>query len=33
MLNYGDEKSVKNLFDPVGINNVADIFYKQIAKK
>lgn len=29
ILNFGDEKSVKKLFDLVGINNVAEIFYKQ----
>ena len=29
ILNYGDEKSVKKLFDLVGINKVAKIFYKQ----
>jgi hypothetical protein len=30
ILNYGDSKSVKKLFDTVGIKTVADIFYKQI---
>ncbi len=29
ILNYGDEKSVKKLFELVGIDKVADIFYKQ----
>ena len=29
ILNYGDEKSVKRLFELLGINNVADIFRKQ----
>ena len=29
ILNYGDEKSVKKLFDLAGINKVAKIFYKQ----
>ena len=29
ILNYGDEKSVKKLFDLVGIKKVAEIFYKQ----
>ncbi len=31
ILNYGDEQSVKQLFDLVGINIVADIFYKHIS--
>ncbi|MBL7111870.1 MAG: hypothetical protein ISS19_08015 [Bacteroidales bacterium] len=31
ILNYGDEKSVQKLFDLVGINEVADIFDKQIS--
>jgi len=29
ILNYGNEKSVKRLFELLEINNVADIFYKQ----
>ena len=29
ILNYGDEKSVKKLFDLLGIEKVADIFYRQ----
>ena len=29
ILNYGDEKSVKKLFNLLEINYVADIFYKQ----
>jgi len=33
ILNYGDEKSVKKLFDLVGINKVAEIFYKQTSRK
>ena len=33
ILNYGDEKSVKKLFDLAGINKVAEIFYKQISRK
>ncbi len=33
ILHYGNEKSVKRLFDLVGIKKVADIFYKQIAGK
>ncbi|PKP54553.1 MAG: hypothetical protein CVT90_00680 [Candidatus Altiarchaeales archaeon HGW-Altiarchaeales-3] len=33
ILNYGDEKSVKKLFELVGINEVAEIFYKQISKR
>ena len=33
ILNYGDEKNIKKLFELVGINKVASIFYKQIAKK
>jgi hypothetical protein len=28
ILNFGDEKSVKKLFDLLGIDYVADIFYK-----
>jgi hypothetical protein len=33
ILNYGDSKSVKKLFDTVGIKTVAEIFYKQINRK
>ena len=33
ILNYGDEKSVKKLFDLVGINRVAEIFHKQTSGK
>ena len=33
ILNFGDEKSVKKLFDLVGINKVAEIFYKQTSRK
>ncbi|CEG11018.1 conserved hypothetical protein [groundwater metagenome] len=29
ILNYGDEKNVKKLFELVGIDKVADIFYEQ----
>jgi len=31
ILHYGNEKSVKKLFDLVGIQNVAEIFYKQVS--
>jgi hypothetical protein len=31
ILHYGSEKSVKGLFDLVGIQEVAEIFYKQIS--
>ncbi len=31
ILNYGDDQSVKKLFDVVGINKVADIFYSHIS--
>ena len=31
ILNYGNEQSVKHLFHIVGIQQVADIFYHQIA--
>ena len=31
ILNYGNEKGVKKLFDLVGIKKVAKIFYKQIS--
>ena len=33
VLNYGNEKSVKRLFDLVEIKKVADIFYRQISGK
>ena len=33
ILNYGNEKSVKRLFDLLGIKKVAEIFYKQISGK
>ena len=33
ILNYGDEKNIKKLFELVGIDRVASIFYKQIAKR
>jgi len=33
ILNYGDEKSVKKLFDLVGIKRVAEIFYKQTSRE
>ena len=31
ILNYGNEQSVKKLFQIVGIHQVADIFYRQIS--
>ncbi|MCK4762213.1 MAG: hypothetical protein KAW12_08450 [Candidatus Aminicenantes bacterium] len=31
ILHYGNEKSVKKLFDSVGIEKVAEIFYKQVS--
>jgi len=31
ILHYGNEKSVKELFDLVGIHKAAEIFYKQIS--
>jgi len=31
ILNYGNDKSVKKLFNLLGINYVANIFYKQIS--
>ena len=31
ILNYGDEISVKNLFEIMGINHVAQVFYKNTA--
>jgi hypothetical protein len=33
VLNYGNEKSVKRLFDLVEIKKVANIFYRQISGK
>lgn len=33
VLNYGNEKNIKRLFDLVGIKTVADIFYHQISSK
>jgi hypothetical protein len=33
ILNYGNEKSVKSLFELLGIEYVADIFYKLTTKK
>ncbi|MBU0566635.1 hypothetical protein KJ693_07760 [bacterium] len=33
ILNYGDKKSVKKLFKLVGIDKVADIFYKQTLRR
>ena len=33
ILNYGDIKSVKKLFELIGINNVAEIFFKQTSRK
>ncbi len=33
ILNYGDDQSVKNLFDLLGIETVASIFRKQTAQK
>ena len=33
VLNFGNEKSVKKLFDLIGINKVAEIFYRQISGK
>lgn len=33
ILNYGDEKSVKKLFDLVGIKKVAEIFHRQTSRK
>lgn len=29
VLNYGDKRTIKKLFDLVGIRQVADIFYRQ----
>ena len=33
ILNYGDIKSVKKLFELIGINKVAEIFYKQTSRE
>lgn len=33
ILNYGNEKSVKRLFELVGIKRVAEIFYRQISER
>jgi len=33
ILNYGNQKSVKKLFELLGINQVADIFHKQTQRK
>lgn len=33
ILNYGNEKSVKRLFDLLGIKKVAEIFYRQTSGK
>ncbi|MBI4945027.1 MAG: hypothetical protein HY840_01345 [Bacteroidetes bacterium] len=33
ILNYGDEKNVKKLFDLLGMEKVAEIFYKQTHKE
>lgn len=33
ILNYGDIKSVKKLFELIGINNVAEIFFKQTSRE
>ncbi len=33
VLSYGNEKSVKKLFELVGIKTVADIFERQISKR
>jgi len=33
VLNYGNEESVKRLFDLIGIKAVAEIFYRQISGK
>jgi hypothetical protein len=32
VLNYGNEKSVKKIFDLIEINKVADIFYRQTSE-
>ena len=33
ILNYGDEKRVRILFDLIGVKTVADIFFRQISGK
>ena len=33
ILNFGDDKAVKKLFELLGFNNVANIFYKQTQQK
>ena len=33
ILNYGDEKSVRILFDLIGVKTVAEIFFRQISGK
>lgn len=33
ILNYGDEKKVKKLFDLIGVRTAADIFFRQTAGK
>jgi hypothetical protein len=33
ILNYGNEKRVKTLFDIIGVKTVADIFFRQISGK
>ena len=33
ILNYGNEKNVKKLFELVGIKRVAEIFYRQTSQK
>lgn len=32
VLNYGNERSVKKLFDLLGIQQIAEIFFRQIAR-
>jgi hypothetical protein len=33
ILNYGNEKSVKRLFELIGIQKVAEIFYRQTSRQ
>ncbi len=33
ILNYGNETTVRRLFELVGIRNVADIFYRQTSRQ
>lgn len=33
ILNYGNEKSVKKLFDLIGIKQVAKVFYQQTSRQ